>query len=95
MCLDLVWIWVIVRSMLASVGCHLFMFFKLLFVHTFFAFWFPKVTPRLPQWSQNGVEIDSVGTLWEVLEQWYLVYGRHMGGSREESGNQFFPNRGT
>ena len=31
------------------------------------------------------------GTLQEVLEPWYLLYGRHMGRSRQGSGGQLFP----
>ena len=31
------------------------------------------------------------GTLWEVLEPWYLLYGRHMGRSRGGSGRRLFP----
>ena len=30
------------------------------------------------------------GTLWEALEPWYLLYGRHMGRSRACSGRQLF-----
>ena len=77
--------------LLLLLGVMFLFVFKHLFVHTFSPFWHPKVTPRLPKWSHNGVEIVSVGTLWEVLEPWYLLYGRHMRGSGGSSGRQLFP----
>lgn len=43
-----------------------------------------------PKWSQNGVKMVPAGTLREVLEPWYLLYGRHMGGLGQALGGNFF-----
>ena len=41
-----------------------------------------------PKLSQNGIKMVPAGTLREVLEPSYLLYGRHMGGLGQALGLQ-------
>ena len=52
--------------------------------------WAPKVSKKLPNGARMEVKMGPEGTLWEALEPWYLLYGRHMGRSRACSGRQVF-----
>ena len=45
----------------------------------------------LPKWTQNGAQTLSGSSSWEVLKAWYLLYGKHIGGSRRGSRRQLFP----